>query len=199
MKKLIIAAAALLLSVSAFAQFGITAGLTTSATSLKDAKVQWDAKSIAQYHVGITYKFALGNVFAIQPSLIYNMKGAKLAEFNTSDLAYKTGFLELPVQIQAGIGLGSLARIYAVAEPFVGYAVSNKIEGTNFKDKWENISNKFEYGVGLGAGVELFSHLQVSVRYYWNLGDVYNFTMQNIINAPKGTCNGITASVAYLF
>ena len=44
MKKLIIAAAALLLSVSAFAQFGITAGLTTSATSLKEAKVQWDSK-----------------------------------------------------------------------------------------------------------------------------------------------------------
>lgn len=196
MKKLIVAAAALLISVSSFAQFGIIAGLTTSATTLKDAQLQLETKTIAQYHVGVTYKFALGNVLAIQPSLIYNMKGARLAEFSTSSLDLKAGYLELPVQVQAGIGLGSLARIYAIAEPFVGYAVSNKIEGNNLQEKWENVSKKFEYGIGLGAGVELFSHLQVSVRYYWNLDD---FTMQKIQGAIKGKCNGITASVAYIF
>lgn len=199
MKKLIVAAAALLISVSSFAQFGIIAGLTTSATSLKDAQLEWNAKSIAQYHVGLTYKMALGNVIAIQPSLIYNVKGAKMAEFDTKSLDFKTGYLELPVQVQAGIGLGSLARIYAVAEPFIGYAISNKVEGTNLKEQWENVSSKFEYGIGLGAGAELFSHLQVSVRYYWNLGNVYDFSWSAVTNAPKGKCNGITASVAYIF
>ncbi len=191
MKKLIVAAAALLISVSSFAQFGIIAGLTTSATSLKKASEEWNAKSIAQYHVGLTYKMALGNVIAIQPSLIYNVKGA-----DTKSLDFKTGYLELPVQVQAGIGLGSLARVYAIAEPFIGYAVSNKIEGTSLQEKWENVSNKFEYGLGLGAGAELFSHLQVSVRYYWNIDD---FSWSSSTSALKGKCNGITASVAYIF
>lgn len=202
MKKLIIAAAALLISVSSFAQFGVVAGLTSSSTSLKDAKAEFQSKAIAQYHVGITYKAAIGNFFAIQPSLIYNMKGAKMAELkSTNDINYKTGYIELPVQLQAGVGLGSLARIYGFAEPFLGYAVTNKVEGGSMtlKDKWENVSSKFEYGVGLGAGVELFSHLQVSVKYYWNLGNVYDFSWGAVKDATKGACNGISASVAFLF
>ena len=55
---------------------------------------------------------------------------------------------------------------------------------------------KVEYGVGLGAGVELFSHLQLSVRYFWNLGNVYDFSWKTL---PNGKCNGITASLAFLF
>ena len=200
MKKLIIAAAALLISVSSFAQFGVVAGLTSSSSSLKDAKTDFTSKSIAQYHVGITYKLAMGNILAIQPSLIYNVKGAKMAEVkNASDLDFKTGFIELPVQIQAGVGIGSLIRVYGIAEPFVGYAVSNEVTGETLKDKWSNLASKFEYGFGLGAGAEIFKHLQVSVRYFWNLGDVYDYSFSTITETAKGNCNGISASIAFLF
>lgn len=201
MKKLIIAAAALLISVSSFAQFGIIGGLTSSSSNLKDAWANY--KAINQYHVGVTYKLGIGNILAIQPSLVYNMKGQKIEEAGSGNLnlQYKTGYLELPVQVQAGFGLGDLARIYAIAEPFVGYAVSNKIVG-KLGDSWENVKSKFEYGVGLGAGVELFKHLQVSVRYFWNLGAVYGpeidyAGIKKTIGESK--CNGISASVAFLF
>ena len=199
MKKVIIAAAALLISFNSFAQFGIIAGLTSSSTNIKSAYADLESKSIALYHVGVTAKFDIGGVFAIQPSLIYNVKGAKMAEFDLGTIDFKTGFIELPVQIQAGVPIGSLLRIYGIAEPFIGYAVSNKIEGIDLGDKWKNVSSKFEYGVGLGAGVELFSHLQVSVRYFWNLGNVYDFSWKTVSNAPNGKCNGITASLAFLF
>ena len=199
MKKVIIAAAALLISFNSFAQFGIIAGLTSSSTNIKSAYADLESKSIALYHVGVTAKFDIGGVFAIQPSLIYNVKGAKMAEFDLGTIDFKTGFIELPVQIQAGVPIGSLLRIYGIAEPFIGYAVSNKIEGIDLEDKWKNVSSKFEYGVGLGAGVELFSHLQVSVRYFWNLGNVYDFSWKTVSNAPNGKCNGITASLAFLF
>lgn len=203
MKKLIIAVAALLISVSSFAQFGITGGLTSSSSNLKDAWVNY--KAINQYHIGVTYKLGIGNILAIQPSLIYNMKGQKIEEAGSGNLnlQYKTGYFELPVQIQAGFGVGSLARIYAIAEPFVGYAVSNKVEGAvNLGNTWENVKNKFEYGVGLGAGVELFKHLQVSVRYFWNLGPVYGRELHfDAIKTTVGEskCNGVSASVAFLF
>lgn len=199
MKKVIIAAAALLISFNSFAQFGIIAGLTSSSTNIKSAYADLESKSIALYHVGVTAKFDIGGVFAIQPSLIYNVKGAKMAEFDLGTIDFKTGFIELPVQIQAGVPIGSLLRIYGIAEPFIGYAVSNKIEGIDLGDKWKNVSSKFEYGVGLGAGVELFSHLQLSVRYFWNLGNVYDFSWKTVSNAPNGKCNGITASLAFLF
>lgn len=205
MKKLIIAVAALLISVSSFAQFGIIGGLTSSSSNIKDAWANY--KAINQYHIGVTYKLGIGNILAIQPSLVYNMKGQKIESLESGDtnidLQYKTGYIELPVQVQAGFGVGDLARIYAIAEPFVGYAVSNKVEGAvNLGNTWENVKNKFEYGVGLGAGVELFKHLQVSVRYFWNLGNIYDNEVDFVVvkqTVGGSKCNGISASVAFLF
>ncbi len=205
MKKAIIAIAALFAAISANAQFGIMGGLTSSSGNLESAVA--NAKSISQYHVGVTYKLGIGNLLAIQPALLYNVKGTSIGaaadNLESFDVNFKTGFIEIPVQVQVGFGIGSLARVYGFAEPFVGYAVSNKVEGnwvTDFNDNWEYVKNRLEYGIGLGAGVELFRHLQVSVKYFWNLGDVYGMTFKNISNTVlTSKCSGVAASVAFLF
>lgn len=206
MKKIIIIAATLLAAWSANAQVGIIAGLTSSASDIESAAA--DVKNINQYHVGLTYKLGIGNLLAIQPSLIYNMKGTKIGDIagvKDASVDYKTGYIELPVQVQLGFGIGSLARVYGFAEPFIGYAVSNEVKVENANDvnkTWDNVKNKLEYGVGLGAGVEVLRHIQVSVKYFWNLGDVYGQSI-NIGSISKEVssrkCNGIAASVAFLF
>ncbi len=204
MKKLIVIVASLLVAVSAHAQFGVVAGITSSKTNLKDA--YGDVNNATQYHVGVTYKLGLGLV-AIQPSILYNVKGAKFSSLseNTTidDFEYKTGYIEVPVQIQAGANLG-LARIYGFLEPFVGYAVTNQVDIalTDPRATWDNIASKLEYGVGIGAGVELIKHVQVSVRYFWNMGNMYESsidigTIKATMNEQKA--NGIAASVALLF
>ena len=209
MKKIIIIAAALLTALSANAQVGIVAGVTSSASNVKSAYA--DYKNISQYHVGLTYKLGIGNLLAIQPAILYNMKGETISNIaNTGDLAsveYKTGYLEVPVQVQVGVGVGSLLRVYGFAEPFIGYAITNQQKGTiaskeDVQKTWDNMKSRFEYGVSLGAGVEVLRHLQVSVKYFWNLGDVYgseiNFnTIKTTISESK--CNGVAASVAFLF
>ena len=205
MKKLIILLASLLVAVSAHAQFGVVAGITSSSTTVKEAVN--DVKNISQYHAGITYKIGFGNIFAVQPSILYNMKGTKLGSLSTSstvnDFEYKTGYIEVPVQFQLGLGLGNIFRVYGFAEPFVGYAVTNTVTtGTNtVQQTWDNIKNKAEYGVSFGAGLELIKHVQVSLKYFWNLGEVYKAdaaAAQAKISEP-GSCNGIAASVAILF
>ena len=205
MKKLIVIVASLLVAVSAHAQLGVVAGITSSKSDLKSAME--DVKNISLYHVGLTYKLDLG-LLAIQPSILYNMKGSKFdmlsKETTLDNFEYKTGYLEIPVQMQAGLDLG-LARVYGFLEPFVGYAVSNSIAFSQGQPKqtWDNIKSKMEYGVGLGAGVELIKHVQVSVRYFWNMGLVYNGKNINIgdVASPIAgqKCNGISASVALLF
>ncbi|MBQ9659674.1 MAG: PorT family protein [Bacteroidales bacterium] len=205
MKKLIVIVASLLVAVSAHAQFGIMGGITSSRTDYKEAYT--DVKNITQYHVGITYKFALGRMFAIQPAILYNMKGVKLSELKSVDgLDFKTGYIEVPVQLQVGFGLGDVARIYGFAEPFIGYAVSNTVSlsGKNLTQGWEDVKSKLEYGVGLGIGVELIKHVQVSVKYFWNMGEQYGIDLKNYINGAVGTigsqkASGIAASVALLF
>lgn len=204
MKKAIIAIAALFVALSANAQIGVVAGLTSSSTNVEAAVA--DIKNVNQYHVGITYKIGIGNMLAIQPALIYNMKGTQLGDIaglDDVDVDYKTGYLELPVQVQLGFGIGSIARVYGFAEPFVGYAITNQVQGLGDTVKnWDNVKNRLEYGVGLGAGVELFRHLQVSVKYFWNLGDVYgaDITFGDVTkDIATSKCNGIAASVAFLF
>ena len=160
MKKLFITLAALVVSVSAFAQSGIIAGVTSSATDIKDAADK--VTDITLYHVGVTRRISLG-LIGVQPSLIYNVKGTRLEDFDSKSINFKTGFLELPVQIQVGIPIAGF-RPYAFVEPFVGYAITNSAGGqsTNIQNiqnklqsvKWDNIKNRLEYGAGLGAGVD---------------------------------------------
>ena len=125
MKKAIIAIAALFIAfTSANAQFGVVAGLTSSSTNLESAIA--DVKNVNMYHVGITYKIGIGNMLAVQPALIYNVKGSQVGDIAGIDdvnVDFKTGYLELPVQVQLGFGVGSLARVYGFAEPFIGYAI----------------------------------------------------------------------------
>ena len=201
MKKLIVIVASLLIAVSAHAQLGVVAGVTSSKTDLDIENV----KNATMYHVGLTYKLDLG-LIAIQPSVLYNMKGARFDTLNkettADDFEYKTGYLEIPVQLQAGLNLG-LARIYGFVEPFVGYAVSNGIKyDKDIRKTWDNIRNKVEYGVGLGAGVELIQHVQVSLKYFWNMGEMYGTDVNlgkiaSTVGEQKA--NGIAASVAILF
>jgi len=206
MKKIIIAVAALLISVSAFAQFGIIGGLTSSSTSISSADDDLSTKTINQYHVGITYRFGGERLLAVQPSLIYNVKGATLntvKSYSDLNIDMKTGFLELPVQVQIGASLGKVVRLYGIVEPFIGYAITNEIKWEDLKNTdWDNVKNRFEYGIGLGAGIELFTHFQVAVRYFWNLGSIYGqqITWEKIsYTVGSSKCSGISLSAAILF
>jgi hypothetical protein len=205
MKKFIVIVASLLVAVSAHAQFGVVAGITSSSSNLKDAVADVQAQNITQYHVGLTYKLDLG-LIAIQPSILDNMKGTKLnvANIGATELDYKTGYVEVPVQLQAGLNLG-VARIYGFAEPFVGYAITNQVNSSLAKDPqstWNNIKSKLEYGVGLGVGVELIKHVQVSAKYFWNMGSMYgtNIDFAGVKSTiAEQKASGIAASVAILF
>ena len=157
--------AATLLSASrAHAQFGIVGGLTSSKTSFESAVA------------GVTYKFDLGAGFAIQPSVIYQVKGANLGYLDTAaegDFKLKTGFIELPVGFQWGPDL-MVFRPYVFAEPFIGYRITSSDRGTsNFSDWAVQSKNRLEYGFGLGGGIEIASHLQLSVQWFKNLGPMF--------------------------
>ena len=234
MKKLFVVLTALFIGVAASAQVGVIAGVTSTTTDINAAKEQLKAGDITLYHIGLTTKMDLGAI-AIQPSLIYNVKGTQLSEVYNDGLVesnytadFKTGFLELPVQFQIGLNLGGF-RPYVFAEPFVGFAITNEFtkkletagvetatEQSTAENQWENIGadvkDRLEYGVGAGVGIDLLNSLQISVRYYWNMGQLYNgeankfqgSTAGEVANGLLDTmknqqCTGIMASVAFFF
>ena len=233
MKKLFVVLTVLLLGVTANAQVGIIAGVTSTTTDIKAARDALKAGDITLYHIGFTSKYDLGAI-ALQPSLIYNVKGTQLSEVYENGGAanytadFKTGFLELPVQVQIGLNLGGF-RPYVFAEPFVGFAITNEftkkveaagadlvVEQSAADNQWENIGtdikDRLEYGVGAGVGIDLLNSLQISVRYYWNMGELYNGDANKFKGSTLGEatnlfldtvksqqCTGIMASVAFFF
>ena len=158
----------------AHAQFGFLAGLTSSKANTTEAVDE--AKNITLYHAGVTYKIDLGSGFAIQPSIIYQVKGAnlgKLDQASDKDFKVKSGFVEVPVGFQWGPDLLAF-RPYLLAEPFVGYRVTFDARNTGDLDDWfKQAKNKLEYGFGLGGGLEISKHIQLSVQWFKNLGVMF--------------------------
>ncbi len=217
MKKAFIVAAltaALALCADASAQsylsprVGIIGGFTSSSTSIKEV----DNKSVSLYHVGLTAEIPLFGGLAIQPSVLYQVKGLSADKWGSSSVSEtvgsfetKVGYLEVPVQIQWGPDLLAF-RPYVFAEPFIGYRLGQNTEGV-FADGLKDSLKKFEYGLGVGGGVEVWK-LQLSIKYFWNFGDIYD-KGGNLIDSSKDAVrdavnngnnfNGIMASVAFFF
>ena len=209
MKKIIIAIASLCIASTCFAgdgiQFGVMGGLTSTSTDLKTAIA--DVKTINQFHVGVCAKMPLILGLVFQPGIEYNVKGASIENITSvsgANIQWKTGYLEMPLQLQWGLDLGIL-RPYVLAEPFLGFAMTNQQEIkllSTATTGWDNVKQRFEYGVSLGAGVELFSHLQVSVKYFWNFGQVYGADLSiSGIKTSVAECSikGLAATATILF
>lgn len=169
------------------------------------------------YHAGITYKFRLPVGFAIQPSLLYHVKGSvvEAAVAGDSNLDLQMGYAELPVSFQWGPDL-IFFRPFLDVTPFVGYSLTNKYSGissqtgvlTEVINDWDGL-NRLEYGLGLGVGLELWK-FQVIARYNWNFGQFYDAEgnmagfsdfVDNARQIDLGASNfgGFTLSLAVLF
>ena len=201
---LAVAAVCLTWASRAHAQFGIIAGLTSSKVSMSNTTSE-DLKNIALYHAGITYKADLGAGFAVQPSIIYQVKGANLSNVKeTTGEQLKTGFVEIPLSIQWGPDLMAF-RPYVFAEPFMGYQLRTFNKGATFSDIGSDVMNKLEYGFGLGGGLEIANHIQLSVQWFKNLGKIINDDQATTTaawwNDVKDVQNfkGIKFSLAILF
>ena len=236
MKKVIAAVAALfLVAVSANAQLGVIAGLTSNSSDLKSAYSDIvESQSVTQYHAGLVLRLNLPLSFYVQPGLVYEMKGAKLQDqilgisgdnFEV-DIDTKTGFLETPVQAGWKLNLPGIAP-FAFVEPYVGYAITTEtktqaknaalqaaldaVVGDNLnttnddENKWDG-RNRVQYGVGVGAGILLLDKLAVSLKWYWDLGNLYNEDGQASVSAQamyeqakNNKANGIAVSATLFF
>lgn len=189
-KYLIIVLSTLTLSaVAASAQgFGVTAGMNFNSTKVKD--VQLDSK--VGWNVGVTYALDLPLGFSVQPSLVYTHKNADVVLGTQS-----VGSINLPVSAQWGPDL-LVARPFLDVTPYIGYTVSNKVKGDLID---ENGKNAFEYGVGVGAGLEVWK-LQLIVRYNWNfgaLGSLNDFAGLDRDAFTDQTYGGVSVHLAFFF
>lgn len=75
------------------ARVGLMGGFTSSSASIKNM----DSKSVSLYHVGLTAEIPLFGGFAIQPGLLYQVKGMSADKFNSSSISESLGSFETKV------------------------------------------------------------------------------------------------------
>ena len=194
---LILAVLGLVMTICPFSMkagdFGIVGG--ASFLELKNLNMS----KTTGFHAGFTYKFNLPVGFSIQPSLVYHMKAAA-TETDNVDVNLKVGYLELPLSIQWGPDL-LIFRPFLDVSPFIGYGLNFNyaagIPGGAEMDKgdWNDL-RRFEYGLGLGGGLEIWK-FQFTCRYHWNLGNLA--AAESVKAVTKTNFNGVTLSVALLF
>ena len=206
MKKILLLVTALmLLSVPGFSQFGIKGGFNfTSFGDIdlgKDATYKTAFEKKTGYHVGLLYKVKIPMIgLAIQPELLYSQVQGDLSISKTSSQSVsgttsnvKMTYLQLPVALQWGVDL-MLFRPFLQAVPYIGYSFAR--DNGNKDLEWD--VNKFRYGIGLGAGIDIWK-LQVSGRYCWDLGKVADFEWQGVKTFEGGKNKGFELSLAILF
>jgi hypothetical protein len=192
MKKLIAIIAVAMASVMvANAQIGIVGGFQIPSTTIDTENIESNLEGVEYYHLGVAFKLPLPFGFAVQPEILYQMKGANLSEtYNaaiagedisakTSEFETKAGYAELGVGLQWGLDLVAF-RPFIFAKPFVGYQLTGEenwdglLAGDDMNQYLENAKNKVEYGYSIGAGLELLEHFQLSLEYFKNLGQMFN-------------------------
>lgn len=178
-------------SARAQAGFGVKAGLNFNSMSDIDIRnMNASVKGKTGFHVGVLYNWRLPLGFALQPELLYSQKSNTVTYEN---LKYdsKIGYLQLPVNVQWGVDL-VLFRPFLQVSPYIGYAIS-KISDIDNSDL-----NRFQYGIGLGAGLEIWK-FQLSGRYCWDLGKLGEFTFNSEQNRISAKNRGFELSLAIIF
>ena len=188
-------------------QLGVTGGLTLS--KMNGVTNPKETKAVVLYSAGVVYKADLGAGFAIQPELLWQVKGANVQE-NKGALdnvtVSRSNLVELGFGAQWGPDLLAF-RPYIFVEPYVGYCVGGKelqkLANAEFSnDKVLQAKNKLEYGVGAGIGVEIASHVQISWQLFRNMGPLYKTEKLGEIKYPYDhlkNYQGMKINLAILF
>ncbi len=172
-------------------KFGIQAGLNMSNVSVSD-----DAgtiKSRTGFFVGPTVKFSLPIVgLGLDASALYDQREGK-----AGDETVKSSSIQIPINLRYGIGLGSVAEVFAFAGPQFGFKLSGD-KNYGVAD-WTLKSSNFSANIGIGATI--LNKLQAKLNYNVALGKTGEFesisaTAKQVADAKF---NAWQVSLAYFF
>ena len=178
MKKIALAAAALLISVSAmagnnhnlpFVSFGVKAGYTTNQSKI-DYKTIVNAESIKRnasgFNAGIVARvdFPLLPLY-VQGELLYDWgKYKDVSLTGLKPMSVTTNNFSVPVMVGVGIGSSNFVKVRANAGPVFNLVSTAKFSDMENIADLENMFRKQTVTWTAGIGVDLFN-IMVDVRY----------------------------------
>lgn len=183
-------------------KFGIQAGLNMSNISTESeisGAVAGAVKSRTGFFVGPTVKFTLPLVgLGIDASALYDQREGKVEGGET----IKSQSLQIPINLRYGVGLGSVAEVFAFAGPQFGFNLGGKksVADELMKAEWTLKSSNLSANIGIGATI--LSKLQAKINYNVALGKTgeVEATVGGITQAVgSAKFNAWQVSLAYFF
>jgi hypothetical protein len=181
--------------------FGVKGGMNNN--EMKFDQSVFDSENRFGFFIGPTLKVALPlGGLGVDIAALYDQRESKI-ESNGQEATLKSQSLQVPINIRYGVGLGSVANLFAFAGPQFGFNLGDKTKELykNAMD-WTLRSSNVSANVGLGA--TLLNHLQITVNYNFALGktgeiEVWDATKKTWDAFTNGKANSWQVSAAYFF
>lgn len=148
-------------------RFGPKAGVNIS--NYTGGNVKSDA--LVGAHVGGLLSFGIGNVFSIQPEVLFSTQGAKMEDISGATQnkeSYKVNYVTVPVMLKLKSGAG----LYIEAGPQVSFKTGQKAGDKSIND----FANDLDLAAGAGIGYQSGIGLGIGARYIAGLSKVGDFT-----------------------
>jgi len=203
LNKLLIIVVAFTMTTKSFAQvkYGVKAGLNfaninekSSLGSDNDGKT-----SKIGFHFGGTAEFPASEAVSVQTGLLFSSKGYKSSYLGVSS-TMNVNYLEIPINTIYKIEIGS-SKLCLSAGPYLGYAVSADEKSGDAEvdikigSGDEDYYKALDYGLNIGAGVELNDKITIGLQYGLGLANISSYTEYG--TSAKNNVFGI--SVGYMF
>ena len=186
-------------------KFGLKGGLNVTDMSL--SKKVFDADNQAGFFIGPTVKFSLSLIgLGIDASALYDQRQAKVKgevgyeQISIEERSLDSKYINIPINLRYGIGLGSIASLNFFAGPQFGFNVGKKHQELVDDATWNLKSSAFS--VNVGAGVTIASHFELSANYNIACGRTGDVTFEDTVNKvfkKHGRANAWQIGLAYYF
>ncbi len=185
-------------------KLGVKGGVNIADIGGKDADSLGSTKTKLGFVAGVFAEFMIGDMFAIQPEVLYSQKGIKEDVATGPAAKFKLDYVEVPVLFKVNIPIeGSKVRPSVYAGPAVAFKASCKVSGSsggvdanvNCDDPSIDVPVKsMDYGVAFGGGIAFDvggAEVGVDVRYTLGLSKVSDdpdpFDIKNRVISITGT------------
>ncbi len=193
------------MSANAQVKFGVRAGANLVNMKLTDGIGNLKGNNRAGFYVGPTVKFKLPVVgLGVDASAVYDQRTSDVEYTNqqggTSSERVTARAISIPINARYGVGLGSVAEIFAFAGPQFGFNLSkSKFLGAN---EWTWSGSNFSVNVGIGATI--LQHVEIKANYNIACGktgkvSVWDAAKTTVLGTFKNKYNSWQLGVAYYF
>lgn len=188
---------AVALALPASAKFMIGPRVGLAVNDLKFSSDLWDGENRAGFTGGLQCELSLPLGIAFDASVMYVRRDSRfIEESSNEEVKMSKDWIEIPINFKYKIGLPVVGKIitpYLFTGPSFAFLASSRA----INEAWK--SNKFDVSWNVGAGVQLFSHLQVGASYGFGMTKL----AKHVVGANGGDVNGKnrywTVTAAWLF